>query len=574
MRNIFKIGLVVAFSGFLAANLLLENKKIIEDEIVEFEVAVQKASNDTSANDTKFVKYDPKAKDYSFECKTPVSKTLGFNSPKKEWDVERKEFIIDNNSDTVIRYETGSIISIPKNSFENTKGEAVEGHITVKYREFHNAMEVAISGIPMNLGDTAKLISGGMFEIRAQKEGGELLLKQGSGLNVQLATSEKGEEFDYYYLNNQTTKWELKGDLKVDTSDVIRDIANQIRWWQFTEDYINKTGFFTNRKRLVTLSIRPHNLKAFHKWGKRQKGSSEATFFTVFSKKVFPHNKNFKYLNWELLPNNDASSVQEFLILHENKNEGSHSVWENLSFSNCDDGTFYMHLSKGSSDLVLKVKPTSSRYPGDKRFKKNQVSLEDRITIKSNNDINDLFEEAVLSIRHELSGANMREVERFLRLNAIYDNEIEDLITNRRFKLPNPKIPFLSEFNINNMGVHNCDNALARQQSKKWKKSLMEGYPVIDDSKSLKEVDRIVLVHKGVNSVVSFTHDEAKSKFFFSKLEKSLGLVFLANGKVKLIFPKQFKRQKKGIALFRFESVEVASQHEMVELANELGFDF
>ena len=102
----------------------------------------------------------------------------------------------------------------------------------------------------------------------------------------------------------------------------------------------------------------------------------------------------------------------------------------------------------------------------------------------------------------------------------------------------------------------------------------MKGYPVLDDSKSLKEVDRIVLIHKGVNSVVSFTHDEVKSKFFFSKLEKSLGLVFLSSGKVKLILPKQFDRQNKGGALFRFKSVEVSSQDELVELANELGFDF
>ena len=599
MRNIFKIGLVVAFGGFLAVNLFLENEKIIEDEIVEFEVAVQKASNDTSANDTKFVKYEPKAKDYSFKCKTPVSKTPGFNSPKKEWDVERKEFIIDNNSDTVIRYETGSIISIPKNSFENTKGEAVEGHITVKYREFHNAMEVAISGIPMNLGDTAQLLSGGMFEITAQKEGGDLSLKNGSEINVQLATSEKGEKYDYYFLNNETNTWKLKGDLKVDTSDAIRTIANQVRWWAFTEDYNNKTGFFASRGKFVTLSIREHNLKAFHKWGKQQKGSSKATFFTVFSNKIFPHNKNFKYLNWELLPNNDASTISQFLTLHKEKKEGSHSIWKNLSFSNCENDQFYMHFSSGNSNMVLKVKPTSSRYPGGKRFASKQLSLENKITSSANQDIKALFEEAVLVITQELKGATMEDVERFLRLNAIYKTEIENLIDARRFKLPNPEIPYLSEINVVELGVHNCDNAvkssaalavglikapafllqegynaIVKRRSKRWLKNLLKGSPVVEGVKSLKDIDKIVMVHKGVNTVNSFTQKELSSKFFFSRKESSLGFVFLSNGSFRLILPEQFRKQKKGKPIFKFESVNVTTQDELIKFANDLGFDF
>ena len=599
MRSIFKIGLLVAFGGFLAVNIFLEDEKKTENKLVEFEVAVPVDLNDTSGNETKFVKYEPKAKEYSFKCKTPVSKTPGFNSPKKEWDVKNKEFIIDNNSDTVIRYETGSIISIPKNSFENTKGEAVEGYITVKYREFHNAMEVAMSGIPMNLGDTAQLLSGGMFEITAQKEGSDLSLKKRSEINVQLATSEKGEKYDYYFLSNKTNTWELKGDLKVDTSDAIRTIANQVRWWVFTEDYHNKTGFFASRGKVVTLSIREHNLKEFHKWGKRQEGSSKATFFTVFSNKMFPHNRNYKYLNWELLPDNDASTVSQFLTLHKEKKEGSHSIWENLSFSNCKNDQFYMHFSSGNSNMVLKVKPTSSRYPGGKIFSSKQLSLENKITSSANQNIEALFEEAILVITQELRGATMEDVERFLRLNAIYKTEIENLIDARKFKLPDPEIPYLSEINVVELGVHNCDNAVGnsvalavglikapafllqegynavvKRRSKRWLRNLIKGYPVVEGVKSLNDIDKIVMVHKGVNTVNSFTQKDLDSSFFFSKKETSLGLVFLSNGSLKLILPEQFKRQKKGKPIFKFKSVDVLTQKDLIEYANDLGFDF
>ena len=42
----------------------------------------------------------------------------------------------------------------------------------------------------------------------------------------------------------------------------------------------------------------------------------------------------------------------------------------------------------------------------------------------------------------------MEDVERFLRTNAIYKNEIESLISGRKFKLPNLKTPYLSEMNV------------------------------------------------------------------------------------------------------------------------------
>ena len=599
MKNVFKIGLAVIIGSFLVSNLPLEDSNSSKEETVEFEVAVPINESDTTNQETQFVKYEPKAKEYSFECKTPETKPTGFTSPKKEWDVESKEYIINNNADTVIRYKTGSVISIPKNSFENKKGNAVDGHITLKYREFHNALEVAMSGIPMNLGDTAQLLSGGMFEITAQKEGGELSLKKGSNINVQLATSEKGEGYDYYFLNSKTNTWELKGDLKVDTSNAIRDIANQVRWWSFTEDYKDGTGFFGKRGTGVRLSIREHNLKAFHKWGKKQKGSSEATFFTVFSKKSFPHYKNFKYLKWELLPENDVSTVNQFLEIHKEKTEGSHSLWSNLSFSNCENDMFYMHFSSKNEDLVLKVKPTSSRFPGGKRFDHKQERLENRITAGANKKIDDLFEEAVAVIGEELKGANMEDVERFLRLNAIYKSEIENLIAGRKFKLPNAISPYLSEMKVVEMGVHNCDNAVQRRaafvaglrkapafmlqegynayvkkKNKRWMRNLMKGSPKVAGVRTIREIDKIVMVHKGVNTVNSFTQKELSSKFFFSRKETSLGLVFLADGSFKLILPKQFKKQKKGKAIFKLESVEVASQEELIEYANELGFDF
>lgn len=599
MKNVFKLGLVVVVGGFLLANFPKKEDSNNQNEIVEFEVAVPVSKEDSSSNKTQFVKYEPKALDYSYECKTTEKRSTGFTSPKKEWDSEYKEYIIDNNSDTVILYETGSIISIPKNSFENKKGKPVDGYITLKYREFHNALEVAMSGIPMNLGDTAQLLSGGMFEILAKKEGGDLSLKKGAEINVQLATSEKGKDYDYYFLDNETNKWELKGDLKVDTSDAIRDIANQVRWWSFTEDYNNRTGFFAERERVVTLSIRAHDLKEFHKWGKKRKGSSKATFFTVFSKKIFPHNKNYKYLKWELLQENDASTVNEFLTLHKEKAEGSHSTWENLSFSNCKEDKFYMHFSSKDADLVLKVKPTSSRYPGEKQFENKQLSLENRIEFEANRDLHDLFEEAVVAIRKELAGAKMEDVERFLRTNAIYKNEIESLISGRKFKLPNLKTPYLSEMNVVELGVHNCDNAvkttaalavglikapaflvqesyntLINKRNKRWMKNLMKGSPIVEGVKSLKNIDKIVVVHKGVNTVNTFNNKELYSKFFFSRKETSLGLVFLSDRSFKLILPKEFKKQKKDKPIFRFESVEVATQDELIEIANDLGFNF
>jgi len=165
--------------------------------------------------------------------------------------------------------------------------------------------------------------------------------------------------------------------------------------------------------------------------------------------------------------------------------------------------------------------------------------------------------------------------------------------------LPDPETPYLSEINVVELGVHNCDNAVGnsvalavglikspafllqegynavvKRRSKRWLRNLIKGYPVVEGVKSLNDIDKIVMVHKGVNTVNSFTQKDLDSSFFFSKKETSLGLVFLSNGSLKLILPEQFKRQKKGKPIFKFKSVDVLTQKDLIEYANDLGFDF
>lgn len=536
--------------------------------------------------------------DYNFDCRKNPEKS-GIISPKPEWDKKFNKYIVDNKRDTVLMHETGSVLTIPKNCFVKNDGSSINGFVTVHYREFHNAMEVALSGIPMNLGDSAQLVSGGMFELRAKKNGTSLGLKEGKEITVNLMSSEKDEEFDHYYLNEGNMAWENKGDLKFDTQDASREIAKDIRWWEFTESYQDQNGFFSKGGGEVVIAVKESERKRFVKWNKRRKGDSKGCFYTIFSKRRFPGEQAYKYLSWKLSDDNSSEDVDRFMKIHDAKNGGSHSVWSGIAFSKCEKDLFYVHFSSKTKDLVLKVRPDAKRYPGENRFIRKQLRLENRWVLKSEQVVNGLFEEAVPVIKSEIIGMNEMELQAFMMNHAIYKNEIEEVILKKLFKLPSAELPYRAEIRTTRLGVHNIDskmdipsaliaglkkapklgcqyfnNKLSKREKRKYERSLISGYPLIDDEKrDLSTVAKIVLINEGVNTLNEFNGKAIKQDFRFLKKEKCLGLVFMLDGSVRLIEPKQFKKQKKNSPFLKFDTELCEDETELAELLSNFNYN-
>ncbi len=127
-----------------------------------------------------------------------------------------------NNKDGFeLHQPNGTHVAIPKNAFVDEKGKTVKGNIELKFREFHTAESILMSGIPMQMLDERNkyMESLGMMELRAFKNGKELSLKKGKVINVDLASTETpNKDFNLYLLEGDK-QWKETGDFKTVNND-------------------------------------------------------------------------------------------------------------------------------------------------------------------------------------------------------------------------------------------------------------------------------------------------------------------------------------------------------------------
>lgn len=118
----------------------------------------------------------------------------------------------------VIHYPSGSTITIPANAFANPNGGTLNDSVEIRYREFHNPLEIFLSGIPMgydSAGLHRTLESAGMIEIRAYDQRQELSLRKQSSIDIKMATANTEERFNLYELDTVNHNWIYKGKDKI-----------------------------------------------------------------------------------------------------------------------------------------------------------------------------------------------------------------------------------------------------------------------------------------------------------------------------------------------------------------------
>lgn len=143
-------------------------------------------------------------------CKKEV-KTWQPTPPYPGLEIKMLNFTIDASKDTVIKLPNGTSISIPSESFEMQDGSNVKGEYTLLYREFHDAVDILLSGIPMDInimGERRTLRTAGMFEIDAQQGDSKLKIKDGKAVDVRFASRYKDSNYDFFYMNPETGLWE------------------------------------------------------------------------------------------------------------------------------------------------------------------------------------------------------------------------------------------------------------------------------------------------------------------------------------------------------------------------------
>ncbi len=127
-------------------------------------------------------------------------------------------FKVNSESESIINVFSGSKLTVPENAFINKNGDRINGEIELHYREFHDAVDFFVSGIPMtydSAGVKYQFESAGMMEILAYQNGEQVCIAKNKSINVELASSYSGKEYNLYKLDTLNHNWACLGKDKV-----------------------------------------------------------------------------------------------------------------------------------------------------------------------------------------------------------------------------------------------------------------------------------------------------------------------------------------------------------------------
>ncbi|MEI7597287.1 MAG: hypothetical protein WCK02_16175 [Bacteroidota bacterium] len=138
--------------------------------------------------------------------------------PFEEIGIDYQVAEITSNEAQKIETNTGTKINIPANSFVDKNNNPVSAPLKLLYREFHNPVDIFLSGIPMNYdsaGTRYCFESAGMIDVRAMKGNDTLYLAKNKSINVDLISNNKDQKFNLYYLDTVKNNWSYMGKDKI-----------------------------------------------------------------------------------------------------------------------------------------------------------------------------------------------------------------------------------------------------------------------------------------------------------------------------------------------------------------------
>lgn len=232
--------------------------------------------------------------------------------PSKEISFETYE--INAEIDNEIITENGTKIQLLKNSLIDAKGNLAKGNVTIQYRDYHNPLEVFLSGIPMNYdsnGVAYVFETAGMFEIRANQNNLPLSVKNNSKIDIEFVSSSNETDFNFYAFDENEGKW-------------IYDAENR-------------------KMEIITTKTNSNEIKPIYK--PIQQNTKKYAFDLAIDETKFPELADYDGTLFEV------TNPDEFQPLYYNVQ------WDNLTLQKISKNNFQLQLHKEDTSITLNVTP-------------------------------------------------------------------------------------------------------------------------------------------------------------------------------------------------------------------------
>ncbi|MEM1322709.1 MAG: hypothetical protein AAGG75_20760 [Bacteroidota bacterium] len=136
------------------------------------------------------------------------------NPPIPAFDPEFTSYSFDAAEGLEQDLANGGKISIPPHALLDADGQPVQGRVAARYRELHDAFSIYLAGISMDYEQDSSrtpFATAGTFELRVEQAGELLRLKADQPAQVKLASYQAGEDYQFYYLDEQGRRWDSLG---------------------------------------------------------------------------------------------------------------------------------------------------------------------------------------------------------------------------------------------------------------------------------------------------------------------------------------------------------------------------
>ncbi|MCU0431828.1 MAG: hypothetical protein MUC87_00070 [Bacteroidia bacterium] len=150
--------------------------------------------------------------------------------PFSDISIQPNEYLVDAETADTIQAATGTSIIIPAGILVDKEGNPVKGQVKYRFREFHSAAEVIVSGVTMlydSAGKTNSFETAGMFELTASQNNSPVYIKPGKSIEVNVASNVPGT-FNFYKLDTTAGNWVYLSTPATDTTPAFKAIQAQL----------------------------------------------------------------------------------------------------------------------------------------------------------------------------------------------------------------------------------------------------------------------------------------------------------------------------------------------------------
>lgn len=369
-------------------------------------------------------------------------------APIKGLNVHYTTFKVIVEKGATLDYKTGSKIIIPKNAFADENGNLLKGEVELRYREFHDAVDFFVSGIPMtydSAGVKYQFESAGMVEVLAYQNGKQVNMAPKKAIAIEMASDYKGTEYNFYKLDTMANNWSCLGKDKVlakatTSKSTLSDQVVIVEVEETPEYKIFETKKVEAKKeKEVQMAALPKPIAEPSKPAQVRKG--KFTFNLDVDAKEFPELNVYKGLLFEVGDENTNFNKSMYDITWDEAsiNEGS-KAGENYKLT----------LKKGLKNYDLMVYPVfegknyeTAMKNFQEKFNKYKTTLDKRIA----------EEKRVEEVYQAKVSENQRKQAELIKANQErVANEYKQMETTQKV---------MRAFTVSSFGVYNCDNPSA-----------------------------------------------------------------------------------------------------------------